>query len=235
MVSRDRLGWIVAGVVMLGAVFMWRESGSARGGAMNEMAVACDPTQQAVVSRQSSTAQVVVRCVPADGAIATMAIANGSEWAAPRSARAVPAGYTIAEVPQVATVQSAPRVIEPARTSAPVRRASNGRSWQKRVAIIREIDGILASEHHYILGWQAPFQRIAYWNKFGHPEGYLSRIGDYHDMTAFWWVDPQKDQQLTQALKGATPNLAVGPTEIRYWPDFVKKSPQPAAPRAAGN
>jgi hypothetical protein len=140
MVSRDRLGWIVAGVVMLGAVFMWRESGSARGGAMNEMAVACDPTQQAVVSRQSSTAQVVVRCVPADGAIATMAIANGSEWAAsaaaPRTARAVPAGYTIAEVPQVAAVQSAPRVIEPARTSAPVRRASNGRSWQKRVAII---------------------------------------------------------------------------------------------------
>ena len=140
MVSRDRLGWVVAGVVMLGAVFMWRETGSARAGAMPGMAVACDPAQQAVVSRQSATAQVVVRCVPAEGAIATMAVAPTGEWAMPmagRGARAIPAGYTIAEVPQVAMV---PRVIEPARTSAPVRRATtktnNNRSWQKRVAII---------------------------------------------------------------------------------------------------
>ena len=48
--------------------------------------------------------------------------------------------------------------------------------------IIREIDGILANEHHYVLEWEAPFQRIAYWNKFGHPEGYLTRIGDYRDI-----------------------------------------------------
>jgi hypothetical protein len=143
VLSRDRLGWIVAAVVMLGAVFMWRESGSARGGAMNEMAVACDPAEQAVVSRHSATAQVVVRCVPADAAVATMAVAPEHAWAAPagvpRTARAMPAGYTITEVPQLATVPTAPRVIEPARTvrtSAPVRRPSNGTSWQKRVAII---------------------------------------------------------------------------------------------------
>ena len=54
---------------------------------------------------------------------------------------------------------------------------------QKRVAIIQEIDGILANEHHYILEWDMPFQRIAYWNKFGHPESYLTRIGDYRDIT----------------------------------------------------
>ena len=41
----------------------------------------------------------------------------------------------------------------------------------KRAAIIKEIDGILAREHHYVLKWQAPFQRLAYWNKFGVPPG----------------------------------------------------------------
>ena len=144
LLSRDRLGWIVAGVVMLGAVsvFAWRENGASRDAkyAMNDMAVACDPAQQAVVSRQPATAQVVVRCVPADPAIATMAVAPANQWAAPalapRTARAIPAGYTITEVPQVATLpQSAPRVVEPVRSSAPVRRSS-GTSWQKRVAII---------------------------------------------------------------------------------------------------
>ncbi len=53
---------------------------------------------------------------------------------------------------------------------------------QKRAAIIQEIDGILANSYQYILGWDAPFERIAYWNKFGHPEGYLTRIGDYRDI-----------------------------------------------------
>ena len=42
---------------------------------------------------------------------------------------------------------------------------------ERRAEIIREVDGILANEHHYVLGWYAPFERIAYWNKFGHPEG----------------------------------------------------------------
>src|SRR5260370_1011092 len=45
----------------------------------------------------------------------------------------------------------------------------------KREIIIREIDGILANLHHYVLQWDMPFQRIAYWNRFGHPAGYLSR------------------------------------------------------------
>ena len=49
---------------------------------------------------------------------------------------------------------------------------------QKRAAIIQEIDGILANSYQYILSWDAPFTRIGYWNKFGHPDGYLSRIGD---------------------------------------------------------
>lgn len=94
---------------------------------------------------------------------------------------------------------------------------------QKRVAIIREIDGILANAHHYILEWDAPFQRIAFWNKFGYPEGYLSRVGDYRDIPTLWWFDPAKQKEVTQGLRDNTIKMAVGQTEVRYWQDYAKR------------
>jgi microcin C transport system substrate-binding protein len=94
---------------------------------------------------------------------------------------------------------------------------------QKRVAIIREIDGILANSHDYVLQWQAPFQRIAYWNKFGMPEGYLSRFGDYRDLIGLWWIDPDKQSQLTRAMADSAGKLPVGQTEVRYWTDYAKQ------------
>ena len=49
---------------------------------------------------------------------------------------------------------------------------------QERISAIREIDGILANAYQYVLLWYAPSTRIAYWNKFGIPPGYLPRTGD---------------------------------------------------------
>jgi len=95
---------------------------------------------------------------------------------------------------------------------------------QKRAAIIREIDGIVAGHHHYALGWTAPFHRIAYWNKFGHPDSYFTRVGDQTDITSLWWVDAQKQQQVDAANLDAAKTLEVGPLEIRYWQDFAKRA-----------
>ena len=100
---------------------------------------------------------------------------------------------------------------------------------QKRIAIIREIDGILANEHHYILKWQAPFFRIAYWNKFGHPEGYISRTGDTGDMTGLWWIDPRKAAELDRAMRDTSVKFPAVPLENRYWQEYAKKQ-GPAAP-----
>jgi len=94
---------------------------------------------------------------------------------------------------------------------------------QKRVAIIREIDGIVSASHEYILEWDMPFQRIAYWNKFGHPEGYLSRVGDYTDMPSFWWIDPQKEQQLNKAMADPSVKLPIEPIDVLYWPNYDKR------------
>lgn len=100
---------------------------------------------------------------------------------------------------------------------------------QKRAAIIREIDGIVADQYQYVLGWTAPFQRTGYWNKFGHPEGYLSRIGDYTDIAGYWWIDPDKQERLDHAMRDPSITLEVGPTENRYWQQFAKKqTPSPA-------
>ena len=94
---------------------------------------------------------------------------------------------------------------------------------QKRAAIIREIDGIVANHHHYALGWTAPFHRIAYWNKFGQPDSYFSRVGDQSDITSLWWSDAAKQQQVDAANRDASKKLDVGPLEIRYWQDFAKR------------
>jgi microcin C transport system substrate-binding protein len=93
----------------------------------------------------------------------------------------------------------------------------------KRIAIVREIDGIVSSSHQYILEWDMPFQRIAYWNRFGHPDGYLTRIGDYTDMPSLWWIDPKKAQLLSNAIADPSVKLPLEPIDILYWPDYDKR------------
>jgi microcin C transport system substrate-binding protein len=94
---------------------------------------------------------------------------------------------------------------------------------QKRIEIIREIDGILANLHTYVLTWDTPYQRIAFWNKFGQPEGYLTRIGDYRDVPTLWWIDRQKETQVARGINDTTVKMAVGTTEARYWQQYAQR------------
>ena len=101
---------------------------------------------------------------------------------------------------------------------------------QKRIAIIREIDGIVANLHTYVLGWYAPFQRIGFWNKFGHPEGYFSRSGEYYtDVAGLWWIDSAKQAQLNKAMADPSIKFDQGQVDVRYWKDYAAKQPAPAA------
>ena len=101
---------------------------------------------------------------------------------------------------------------------------------QKRIAIIREIDGIIAKDYQYLLTWEEPFSRIAFWNKFGHPEGYLSRIGDYREASSLWWIDPGRDQQLKRAVSDAAIKFESGPVEKRFWQEYDKTHPFGGSP-----
>ena len=96
---------------------------------------------------------------------------------------------------------------------------------KKRVAIIREIDGILANAHHYILMWEAPYSRIAYWNKFGKTEGHFTRFGDYRDVPGLWWIDAQQQAALTKAVADANTKMPVGAADVHYWDAYAKQHP----------
>jgi len=105
----------------------------------------------------------------------------------------------------------------------------------ERIPALREMDGILANAHHYILHWTAPFQRVIYWNKFGTPRGYLSRTGDFIGAgngpggVQMWWIDPEKEEKLLEAMRDASLRLEVGPTEDRYWQEYEQKQANTSA------
>ena len=102
-----------------------------------------------------------------------------------------------------------------------------------RIELMRELDGIVANSYIYIMEWYAPYHRFAYWDKYGQPESYLSRIGmglsGYFDPFIMWWHDPAKEAALNQARRESAA-LEVGPSEIDYWADFVDPAAQSPAP-----
>jgi microcin C transport system substrate-binding protein len=100
----------------------------------------------------------------------------------------------------------------------------------KRAALLRELDGLLTREYHYILEWYPPSERIAFWNRFGQPQGTFSRVGDYIGSLApgipqLWWIDPAKAQRLDQAMRDDSVKLEIPPVEDRYWLDYSKTAP----------
>jgi hypothetical protein len=54
----------------------------------------------------------------------------------------------------------------------------------------------------------------------------LTRIGDYRDIPALWWIDPDKTHRLEQALRDPSIQLGEGPGEDRYWLDFARTEDQ---------
>jgi microcin C transport system substrate-binding protein len=97
---------------------------------------------------------------------------------------------------------------------------------KKRAILLQELDGIVMSQHHYLLEWYAPYTRLVYANKFGQPKGVITRIGDYRDPVSLWWVDPQKNAALEQALRDPSIKLPVGDSEDKYWLEFAKVEEQ---------
>ncbi len=95
------------------------------------------------------------------------------------------------------------------------------RAEQKK--IVREIDAIVFEEHPYALGWFANFNRILYWDKFGHPERYFTRIGQLppSEILGYWWFDADKIENLKAAMDAGRP-IPRGPVVIKPWEDFGK-------------
>ena len=88
----------------------------------------------------------------------------------------------------------------------------------RRVEIIREIDQIVSESVIWAYGWHAPYtHRVLYWNKFDMPEWGLSYAGDYKGIAAYWWYDPDLDEELKSAQDDSSIRLDYGPQELDYW------------------
>jgi microcin C transport system substrate-binding protein len=97
---------------------------------------------------------------------------------------------------------------------------------QKRIKLMQELDGILSNDYQYVYKWDSPFQRLAYWNKYGQPDSYFTRTGDpLLDMPLLWWLDPDRNQALTKALSDDSVKLPTGTVDVKYWPDYDAKHP----------
>lgn len=99
---------------------------------------------------------------------------------------------------------------------------------RKRAQLLQELDGIITNQHHYIMQWYPPGERIASWNRFGRPQGSFSRVGDSTGtlgpgIPQMWWIDPARAQRLEQARKDQSIKLEIPPIEDRYWQDYAKR------------
>ena len=69
------------------------------------------------------------------------------------------------------------------------------------VTACRALDRALQWGHYVIPNWHAPYDRIAYWDKFGRPKVTPRRGNQF---TA-WWVDKEKAASLEERKKGLKP------------------------------
>lgn len=88
----------------------------------------------------------------------------------------------------------------------------------ERIKLIRQIDNIIYKEHPYALGWYADYTRILYFNKFGYPANYFKKTldGDERDVKQLWWIEPEKEKALNEAMKNNKP-LPVGEVIVKPW------------------
>jgi len=72
---------------------------------------------------------------------------------------------------------------------------------QKRHAICREVDAIIAQQTPYALLWNIDYVRLLYWNKFGTPPTVLSKYGDERSITWYWWYDEDSAIEVEEAME----------------------------------
>ncbi len=104
------------------------------------------------------------------------------------------------------------------------------------VASTRALDRVLQWGYYYIPHWNAPFDRIAYWNKFSHPQ----TMPPYGLTLDTWWYDPNKaasvqPQQQAAAAQATTNTQAINTqatttTQATQAPAAPAPAPAPAEP-----
>ena len=94
----------------------------------------------------------------------------------------------------------------------------------RRVEIIREIDGLFHETHPIAYSIARNYSRIMWWDRYSYPEWMLTRYGGEHwDIFSYWWYDEDKDKTLNNAIEQNI-NLPLEPIDMKYWPDFLSNN-----------
>jgi microcin C transport system substrate-binding protein len=72
------------------------------------------------------------------------------------------------------------------------------KSREELVATTHALDRVLLWSHYIVPQWFSPNARIAYWNKFSHPETLPSQTVAF---TQVWWLDEEKAKKLQAATQ----------------------------------
>jgi len=90
------------------------------------------------------------------------------------------------------------------------------RAEQKK--IVKEIDTLVCDDVPYAFGWYARFDRILFWDKFGHPASYVTKIGDQveNSILLLWWFDEAREKALKDAMDKDR-DLPLGETVVKPW------------------
>jgi microcin C transport system substrate-binding protein len=113
-----------------------------------------------------------------------------------------------------------------------VERIIAAKDRQDLVNSTRALDRVLQWGYYYIPHWNAPFDRVAYWNKYAHP----ATMPKYGLTLDTWWYDPNKaatvQPQQEAAAAQATSN-AQATTSNSEAAQTPAPAAQPAAPAPA--
>ena len=95
----------------------------------------------------------------------------------------------------------------------------------KRVKILKEIDFLATSEYGIAFGWYPPYQRIAFQNKFGFPDGVIARNFDVITVLPYlWFNDPEKALEYDAAVIDKAKVMQKGDEDNKYWLQLKEKN-----------
>lgn len=95
----------------------------------------------------------------------------------------------------------------------------------KRVKILKEIDFLATGEYGIAFGWYPPYQRLAFQNKFGFPDGVIARNFDVITVLPYlWFNDPEKALEYDAAVIDKAKVMQKGDEDNKYWLQLKEKN-----------
>ena len=96
-------------------------------------------------------------------------------------------------------------------------------SKQEQINILREIDKIAYSYMALVEGFYKSFKTIAFQNKFGYPDGIISRFDRFSTIFYYWYIDPDKYKNYEKAINDKNMQLPKEELDNDYWRKYGSK------------